>query len=206
MMKLNMIQMKKVFLPVALLAGLAGSTGVRAEVPAGGSSIPGSNVAVGLSGEVVKGTCSVIVESGQNLYFGRFLNNEAGSLGEKKTLFTIKGCLGQKVSLTVNSLDFEIEDPFTGVNRYYSYMTSPQCFHGASPVLSCPLIYSLTLEEPGKSTRLPLDEEVVSILPSSDSYPISIKVAIKSNPDDFPSDLNTPGHNKGAYTYNFVYD
>ncbi|EMW0229935.1 hypothetical protein AADY61_004217 [Salmonella enterica] len=205
MMKLNMIQMKKVFLPVLLLVGLAGSTGVRAEVPAGGSSIPGSNVAVGLSGEVVKGTCSVIVESGQNLYFGRFLINDSNdlNLGEKATSFTLKGCQGQKVGLKVMESDI-----YSRIDPYSAYMNNDLCGYAAGNI-TCPMKYSLTLDDHGKLTPLPLfdDKGKVTITPDSVLYPISIKVKLSLTTKHF-MDLvfSQNGLSTGSYTYDFTYD
>ncbi|EFS2651703.1 hypothetical protein HX362_004621 [Salmonella enterica] len=214
MMKLNMIQMKKVFLPVLLLSGLAGSTGVRAEVPAGGSSIPGSNVAVGLSGEVVRGTCSVTVTD-PNFSFGvfRVSSSTTNQKLNRDIAFTITGCEGQYISMSVKA-----STPIVPVGSEepggWATLTSPAggkpCSDSGSEEV--PFRYGVIPELPNSNSKyLNLyGTTKATMLVNSNPYTFKLRTTVVFSGAGFnnwcgPDGNTLYGTYKGNYTYDLTY-
>ncbi|EDH5794195.1 hypothetical protein CB225_23065 [Salmonella enterica subsp. enterica serovar Newport] len=215
MMKLNMIQMKKVFLPVLLLSGLAGSTGVRAEVPAGGSSIPGSNVAVGLSGEVVRGTCSVTVTD-PNFSFGVFHVNSSTTNQEQELsrdiAFTITGCKGQYISMSVKASTPTVQ---VGAEKGgWALLTPPAdgkpCSDSGSK--EAPFRYGVIPKLPDlNSNRFDLQYgRKKTLQPNSDPYTFMLRTTVVFSGKGFLNTCGPDGNTiygtyKGNYTYDLTY-
>ncbi|EMA3634554.1 hypothetical protein U2T52_004086 [Salmonella enterica] len=214
MMKLNMIQMKKVFLPVLLLSGLAGSTGVRAEVPAGGSSIPGSNVAVGLSGEVVRSTCSVTVPD-TNFSFGVFHVNssDANQILSRDTVFTITGCKGQEIFLSVKA---SMPSSLSGISTEIAPLSPPEIGHlcdNMGSLSDTPFTYSVNLKRPNAPDNLVnlWGSSRSAIQVDSDPYAFTLQTEVTFSGGDFHNSCGPDGGliygiYRGSYTYNLTYN